>query len=71
MAGAFVWVELTMSSATAWTTPAKVKEVQQASLDFLQNHTDDQGSHMAGYHPTDTGFILAQGVRVWGGGPRS
>ena len=70
IAGAFVWVELTMSSATAWTLPAKVKEVQKASLDFLQNQTH-LGSHMAGYHPTDTGFILAQGVRVWGGGPRS
>ena len=70
IAGAFFWVELTVSNSAAWTTPAKVKEVQQASLAFLQSHTDE-GSHMAGYHPTDTGFILAQGVRVWGGGPRS
>ena len=65
-AGAVVWVELTKSNATAWTLPETVKAVQKASLAFLQNHTD-----MAGYHPTDTGFILAQGVRVWGGGPRS
>ena len=62
-AGAVVWMELLQTNSAARTEPDSVKAAQLSCRDYLLGNNDD----LQGFHPTDTGFIFAQGVRVWGG----
>ena len=62
-AGAVVWVDRNKMNAAYWTTPDCVKAAQLSCRDYLLRKNND----LQGFHPTDIGFIFAQGVRVWGG----